>query len=94
MNAVCIGGSGKEMGEWQMVKPVLLKKEENLPTGQAGWWTCRLDLSDEVFPLAYKYGIYNKKKNASLILKREITGSYLLSLKKRSWLFFMMDLFI
>ena len=52
---VCIGGSGKEMGEWQMVKPILLKKEGN-------WWTCKLDLSDEVFPLAYKYGIYNKKE--------------------------------
>ena len=43
------------MGEWQMVKPVLLKKEDN-------WWTCKLDLSEEVFPLAYKYGIYNKKE--------------------------------
>ena len=52
---VCLGGSGKEMGEWQMVKPVLLKKEDN-------WWTCKLDLSEEVFPLAYKYGIYNKKE--------------------------------
>ena len=52
---VCIGGSGKEMGEWQMIKPVLLNKEGN-------WWTCKLDLSDEVFPLAYKYGIYNKKE--------------------------------
>ena len=52
---VCIGGSGKEMGEWQMIKPVLLNKGEN-------WWSCKLDLSDEVFPLAYKYGIYNKKE--------------------------------
>lgn len=52
---VCVGGSGKEMGEWQMIKPVLLKKEDN-------WWTGKLDLSDEVFPLAYKYGVYNKKE--------------------------------
>jgi 4-alpha-glucanotransferase len=52
---VCIGGSAKEMGEWQMIKPVLLKKENN-------WWTCKLDLSDETFPLAYKYGVYNKKQ--------------------------------
>src|SRR6187402_1993159 len=52
---VCMGGSAKEMGEWQMIKPALLKKEQN-------WWSCKLDLSDEVFPLAYKYGIYNKKE--------------------------------
>ncbi len=52
---VCLGGSGKETGEWQTVKPVLLKKEDN-------WWTCKLDLSEEVFPLAYKYGVYNKKE--------------------------------
>jgi len=59
---VCIGGSAKKMGEWQMIKPILLNKEKNLPTGQAGWWTCKLDLSDEVFPLAYKYGVYHKKE--------------------------------
>lgn len=52
---VCIGGSAKEMGEWDMVKPVLLTKEEN-------WWACKLDLSEETFPLAYKYGVYNKKE--------------------------------
>ena len=52
---VCIGGSGNELGEWQMIKPFLLNKEDN-------WWTCRVDLSDEVFPVAYKYGIFNKKE--------------------------------
>jgi 4-alpha-glucanotransferase len=52
---ICIGGSGEQMGEWQMIKPVLLTKEGN-------WWTSKLDLSDEVFPLAYKYGIYDKKE--------------------------------
>jgi len=52
---ICIGGSSTEMGEWQMVKPVLLNKE-------GSWWTCKLDLTDETFPLSYKYGIYNKKE--------------------------------
>lgn len=52
---VCIGGSGKVLGEWQMVKPILLQKEGD-------WWVCRLDLSEEVFPIAYKYGVYNKKE--------------------------------
>src|SRR5688572_1869760 len=53
--AVCLGGSAKKMGEWQMIKPILLKKESN-------WWTCRVDLSEEVFPIAYKFGTYNKKE--------------------------------
>jgi len=52
---ICIGGNAKAMGEWQMVKPVLLNKEGN-------WWSCKMDLSEEMFPLAYKYGIYNKKE--------------------------------
>ena len=56
---VCIGGSGKTLGEWQMIKPVQLNKEGN-------WWTCRLDLSEEVFPIAYKYCIYNKKEKRFL----------------------------
>jgi 4-alpha-glucanotransferase len=37
-----------------MSKTNSFKKEGN-------WWTCRI-FSDEVFPLAYKYGIYNKKR--------------------------------
>lgn len=52
---VCIGGSGKLLGEWQMIKPLLLNKEGN-------WWTFRANLSDEVFPVAYKYGVFNKKE--------------------------------
>jgi len=52
---ICLGGSGKEMGGWQMIKPIVLNKVGN-------WWTCGLDLSEEVFPLAYKYGVYNKKE--------------------------------
>jgi 4-alpha-glucanotransferase len=56
---VCIGGSAKTLGEWQMIKPVLLNKEGN-------WWTGRLDLSEEIFPVAYKYGVYNKKEKRFL----------------------------
>ena len=52
---ICLGGSGKQMGDWETAKPLLLNKESN-------WWVGRLDLSDEVFPLAYKYGVYNKKE--------------------------------
>lgn len=56
---VCIGGSGNALGEWQMIKPVLLNKEDN-------WWTIKLDLSEETFPLAYKFGVYNKKEKQFL----------------------------
>jgi 4-alpha-glucanotransferase len=52
---ICIGGSGDQLGEWQMIKPILLNKVAN-------WWTCKIDLSEETFPFAYKYGIYNKKE--------------------------------
>jgi 4-alpha-glucanotransferase len=52
---ICIIGSGKRLAEWSEVNPVLMTKEDN-------WWTNKLDLSEETFPLAYKYGIYNTKE--------------------------------
>lgn len=52
---ICIGGSGKIFGDWQTSKPVLMVNEND-------WWVARLDLSEESFPLAYKYGVYNKKE--------------------------------
>lgn len=52
--SVCISGSGKTLGEWQMTKP--------LPLNKCGsWWTIKLDLSEEIFPLVYKFGVYDKK---------------------------------
>jgi len=52
---LCIGGSGIQLGEWKTDSPVLLIKEGN-------WWTVRLNFANEVFPIAYKYGIYNTLK--------------------------------
>ena len=57
--SVCIGGSGKTLGEWQVTNPFLLNKE-------GSWWTLRLDLSEEPFPIAYKFGVYDKKKKQFL----------------------------
>lgn len=51
---ICIIGGGKKLGDWEKDKPLQLKR-----TGSDKWWTIRLDLSDESFPLAYKYGVYN-----------------------------------
>lgn len=59
---VCLLGSGERLNDWSEEKPILLGKKTNLPAAQAGWWTVKLDLSDCVFPLAYKYGIYNTKE--------------------------------
>ncbi|MBC7937586.1 MAG: 4-alpha-glucanotransferase [Rhizobacter sp.] len=52
---VCIGGSGLQLGEWQTNQPLLLSKEGN-------WWTIRLNLTSEIFPIAYKYGVYNTRQ--------------------------------
>jgi len=47
-----ISGNSLNLGEWKTDQPLLLSKEGN-------WWTIRLDLSNENFPIAYKYGVYN-----------------------------------
>ncbi len=57
---VCLSGHGEKLNDWTESKPLLMKKEGN-------WWTIKLDLSETVFPLAYKYGVYNSKE-------KEFTG--------------------
>lgn len=49
---VCITGSGKLFEEWDVKKLLPLKKE-------GSWYTLRLNLGKEDFPVSYKYGIYN-----------------------------------
>ncbi len=49
---VCLLGHGVALRGWDTKAPLLLQRE-----GQ--WWTLRVDLSAEDFPLAYKYGIWN-----------------------------------
>ena len=51
---LCLIGSGEKLGDWKTEQPLLMKKED----GDSNWWSIRLDLSGEVLPLAYKYGIY------------------------------------
>ena len=57
--AVCLLGSPPELQGWNTEKPVLLQKTGN-------WWTAKIDLSNAAFPIAYKYGIYNSKKESFL----------------------------
>lgn len=55
--AVCMLGHSPALGEWDISSPMLLSKENE-------WWTLRLNLPKESFPLIYKYGIYNVKEKA------------------------------
>lgn len=48
---ICIVGSNDTLGNWSADKPLLLNKKGN-------WWTIQLDLSDESFPVLYKYAVY------------------------------------
>lgn len=52
---VCLSGAGDTLGEWSTDKPILLTKEDN-------WWVVKLDLKEDGFPIAYKYGVYNTKE--------------------------------
>src|SRR5689334_15476450 len=56
---LCIAGSATALNSWLVEKPLLMGREDH-------WWVFKADLSDETFPLAYKYGVYNKKEKKFL----------------------------
>jgi 4-alpha-glucanotransferase len=49
---VGVCGSGKALGDWQTEKPLLGVRQGN-------WWVMRINLAQEKFPVAYKYGVYD-----------------------------------
>jgi len=49
---ICVSGTAAEMYNWDKEDVLLLSKKDN-------WWTLQLDLSKTIFPLEYKYGIYD-----------------------------------
>ena len=51
---VCLLGGAKELSDWDTGSPVLLTREN-------GWWSVKVKLPKEEFPLQYKYGVYNVK---------------------------------
>jgi 4-alpha-glucanotransferase len=53
---LCLLGHGQALRNWDKTAPILLQPE-------GPWWTARVDLSDEDFPLAYKYGVWNEEEN-------------------------------
>jgi 4-alpha-glucanotransferase len=52
---VCLVGNDTYLSNWNIEKPLLLQKRED-------WWVLEIDLSKAAFPIAYKYGVYNLKK--------------------------------
>jgi len=61
--ALCLCGGAKVLNEWSTEKPPVMEREGN-------WWTIKMDLSDEDFPLAYKYGVYHIKEKKFLRFER------------------------
>ena len=51
---VGIYGSSSVLHNWETSKPILLSRKED-----ENWWTVKLDLSNEIYPIAYKYGIHD-----------------------------------
>jgi 4-alpha-glucanotransferase len=52
---ICLLGGSDTLTDWNSEEPVLLCKEDD-------WWTVQLDLSKDISPIPYKYGIYNTKE--------------------------------
>lgn len=53
---ICVSGSGKTLGDWQTEAPLLAARQGN-------WWVMRISFAKEIFPIAYKYGVYNVVTN-------------------------------
>lgn len=62
-------GSGEQLGEWDADKPRWMAKEGD-------WWSVKIDLSKENFPVAYKYAVFNTKTKA--LIRYEDGGNRLL----------------
>src|SRR4030095_2641758 len=56
---LCLAGTAGALNSWSVESPLLMGKEDD-------WWILKTDLSEENFPLAYKYGVYNKKEKKFL----------------------------
>lgn len=56
--ALCLSGTGNELGNWDAAKTVLLSKQQD-----EDFFSIKLDLSDAVLPVMYKYGVYDVAEN-------------------------------
>src|SRR5579871_7603 len=57
--ALCLAGSNTALGEWNTDLVLIMSLHDN-------WWTCKVDLPKESFPVAYKYGVYSAKEKKFL----------------------------
>jgi 4-alpha-glucanotransferase len=70
---LCITGSSKKFKKWDEKKPLLLTKNNNT-------WSIRLNLTKELYPIEYKFGIYDLKhiypemKISEIILQKDNIG--------------------
>ncbi|MDX2134431.1 MAG: 4-alpha-glucanotransferase [Saprospiraceae bacterium] len=55
--SLCLTGGTDSMGRWNELPPVPMSRE-------GLWLTARLDLSEERFPIAYKYAVWNSRTGA------------------------------
>ncbi|MEI8111619.1 MAG: 4-alpha-glucanotransferase [Chitinophagia bacterium] len=55
---ICLLGSGETLGNWQTNEPVLMQYDAS-----TGCYQISLDFSEEAFPIAYKYGIFDIVNN-------------------------------
>src|SRR6516162_5660088 len=54
--SICLIGSGPVLGEWSTETPQVLDLDGN-------WWTAKLNLPKETFPIHYKYGVFDERHN-------------------------------
>ncbi|HEX2532205.1 MAG TPA: 4-alpha-glucanotransferase, partial [Chitinophagaceae bacterium] len=56
---ICLLGAASGLGSWNTEQPLRLSRS-------GSWWVGAADLSGASFPLTYKYGIWDDKKNTFL----------------------------
>ncbi len=56
---LCLAGEGPVLGNWQTQSPVLLNRAAG-----ADYFSVRLDLRNQPFPFAYKYGIWDTNQHS------------------------------
>ncbi len=59
---VCVVGSCKKMKEWDLHKPILLKKKKST-------WSVKVNLHKEKFPVEYKFGVYDIRQKKVIHLE-------------------------
>ncbi len=67
---VCFLGDAPIAGKWNTDAPLLFSLEGD-------WWTAKLNMPKETFPLLYKYGVYNVKDKTFVRFEVAKTAYYI-----------------